>query len=362
VDLTANPLWILLHSWPPLAFRYFVRDVIVNVALYIPLGFAGHLAFRRNRLPAFSIYAPVLLGLLLSIAMELTQLLVPTRDTSMADVVTNTIGSGIGVVLGLAFEAIMTRNHWPSRTRNYRVADRGALLLAFCWAAWLLFPFFPALRSFELSRRLAVFEQSRLIDPVPLASAVASWYAAGLLLTAAGTRIHRAWFALTLLAIPAQFLIADRQPLPSLLLGAIVGVVLFIARHPAGAPSKVEASIFLAVIAVRGLAPFHFVAEPTPFNWVPFVPMLSGDWQSLAGVLLEKTFYYGTALWLLRATGLRLAPSILLVAAVLASIEIAQIHLPGRVPETTDPILAVLLGFVLAILSRETGKRFRSAG
>jgi VanZ family protein len=360
VDLTANPFWILLHSSHPMPFRYLLRDVIVNVALYIPLGFAGHLAFRQSRWRAFSIYAPVLLGLLLSTAMELTQLLVPTRDTSIADVVTNVIGSGIGVILGLVFEAIMSRNQWPSRTRNYRVADRGALLLAFCWAAWLLFPLFPALNSFELWRRLAVFERSRLIDPVPLVSAAASWYAAGLLLTAAA-RVPPAWFALTLLVIPSQFLIADRQPLPSLLLGAIAGVVLFVACHKAGAPSRVEAWAFLAVIAVRGLAPFHFVAEPTPFNWVPFVPMLSGDWQSLGGVLLEKTYYYGTAIWLLRTAGLKWARSIIPVAALLASIEILQIHLPGRVPETTDPVVAILLGFVLAILSRETGKRFRSA-
>jgi hypothetical protein len=166
---------------------------------------------------------------------------------------------------------------------------------------------------------------------------------------------------LTLLAIPIQFLIVDRQPLPSLLLGAIAGVPLFLACHPPGAPSKVEALAFLAVIALRGLAPFHFVAEPTPFNWIPFVPMLSGDWQSLAGVLLEKTFYYGTAIWLLRATGMKWMRSIILVAALLASIEIVQIRMPGRVPETTDPILAILLGFVLVILSRETGKRFRSA-
>jgi VanZ family protein len=167
----ANPLWILLHSWRPLPFRYFLRDVVVNAALYIPLGFAGHLAFRKSRLPGFGIYGPVLLGLLLSVAMELTQLWVPTRDTSTADIVTNVVGSGIGVMLGLLFEAIMSRKSWPSRTRDYAVADRGALVLVFCWAGWLLFPLFPALQSFELSRRLAVFEHSRLIDPVPLVSA-----------------------------------------------------------------------------------------------------------------------------------------------------------------------------------------------
>ena len=112
-----------------------------------------------------------------------------------------------------------------------------------------------------------------------------------------------------------------------------------------------EAWIFLAVILFRGLSPFHFVAEAAAFNWIPFVATLLGDWQSAAGTLIEKIFYYGTAIWLLRAAGLKLLRSVIAVAVVLAAIEIVQIHLPGRTPEITDPVLAVLLGFVLATLS-----------
>jgi VanZ family protein len=353
VHLAANPLWILLHSWGPQPLRYLLRDAIVNVALYIPLGFAAHSAFRNSRLPGFGIYGPVLLGTLLSTAMELMQLLEPVRHTSIADVITNVIGTGFGVMAGLLFETLASSG--DSRKRRHspdKAPDRGALMLAFGWVAWILFPLFPVISRFELSRKLAVFEHARLIDPVLLVSTAASWYAGGLLLAAAGVRISRAWFALTLLAIPAQFLVVERQPLPSLALGAIAGVVLFAACHRARTPTKTEAWIFLAVILFRGLSPFHFVAEAKEFNWTPFVATLLGDWQSAAGTLIEKIFYYGTAVWLLRAAGLRLMLSVIVVATVLASIEIMQIHLPGRTPEITDPVLAILLGFVLAMLSR----------
>jgi hypothetical protein len=205
---------------------------------------------------------------------------------------------------------------------------------------------------FDLARKLDVFQHARLIDPLLLVSTAASWYAGGLLLTAAGARIPRVWFAVTLLAIPAQFFVVERQPLPSLAVGAIAGVVLFAACHRARTPTKTEAWIFLAVILVRGLSPFHFVTEARAFNWTPFVATLLGDWQSAARTLIEKIFYYGTAIWLLRTAGLKLARSVIAVAVVLASIEIVQIHLPGRTPEITDPVLAVLLGFVLAMLSR----------
>jgi len=127
---------------------------------------------------------------------------------------------------------------------------------------------------------------------------------------------------------------------------------LFLASHRAGAATKTEAWAFLAVILARGLSPFHFEAGSTEFSWIPFVGTLAGEWQSAAGVLIEKIFYYGTAIWLLRAAGWKLAASTGVVAAILALIEILQIHLPGRTPETTDPILAAVMGYVLAMLSR----------
>ena len=357
VHLTANPFWILLHSLPPASLRYLLRDTIVNATLYIPLGFAAHLVFRKSRVPGFGFYGPVLLGLLLSTAMELIQLLEPTRTTSIADVITNVIGSGLGVMAGLLFEALASRELVPgvvkksARSARTRVADRGALMLAFCWIAWLFFPLFPVSGLYVPLRRLAVFVHSRVIDPVPLISAAASWFAAGLVITAAGARVSRGWLFLTLLAVPCQFFIVERQPLPSLLLGAVAGVVLFAVWHRDSAPTKVEAGLFFAVVAVRGLSPFHFATGSTEFSWVPFGATLGGDWQSAFRVLIEKVFYYGTAIWLLRAAGVRLVLSVILVAAVLALVEIVQIRLPGRTPEITDPILAVFMGFVLAMLS-----------
>jgi hypothetical protein len=236
----------------------------------------------------------------------------------------------------------------PDRT----VADRGALMLAFCWAAWLFFPLFPGLGRYELSRKLALFGHSGWLDAVPLVSAAASWFAAGLLITAAGARISRVWFAMTLLAIPAQFFVVERQPLRSVLAGAIAGAALFVVGHRASAPTRAEAWAFLAVIVVRGLSPFRFVTESAEFNRAPFAATLGGEWQSSASVLIGKVFWYGTAIWLLRAAGLTRVRSAVAVAAVCASIELAQIHLPGRTPEITDPILAILMGFVLAMLAR----------
>jgi hypothetical protein len=125
--------------------------------------------------------------------------------------------------------------------------------------------------------------------------------------------------------------------------------------------TRTEAWSFAAVIVIRGLAPFHFASVSAPFTWTPFGGMLEADWQFAVLVMLEKIFWYTSAIWLLAAV-MRLRYAIAAIAGVLAAVEIAQVRLPDRVAESTDPILAVLMGFVLFILFRETGTRSQSAG
>jgi VanZ family protein len=325
-----------------------VRDIVVNIALYIPLGAAAHLVFRKSRLPLFSFYGPVLLGFLLSTVIELTQLFTPVRDSSIVDLVTNVIGSACGMLIAVLFEAMIERRR-PGGFHT-AVADRGALMLIFCWAASFVFPLFPVISPYQLAKKLSVFVHSPVFDATQLATALAAWFAAGLLTSRLWTRRSA---GLLLLAIPAQFFIAGQQPLRSELLGATAGLLLSLS----GLPAMASAIGFLIVLALRGLAPFHLSAKPTAFSWIPFIGLLNGEWQTSLLVLVSKTFHYGAAIWLLRAAGLRLRYSAILVAVILAAVEIAQTRLPGRTPESMDPILAILLGFTLAILARSDRMR-----
>ncbi len=304
------------------------------------------------------LYGPVLLGLCLSASMEMAQLYTPTRDTSLLDLTTNVIGSALGVVLAIAFERIA----WPWRiTPREAVVDQSALMLVFCWAAWQLFPFFPVLGIYAPTRKILSLATGPLFSPMSFVSAAAVWYALGLLLTRIGVRNPGKWLAYSVLAVPLQLFIAGRAPTPSDFLGAVAGCLLFAARSRSKAVAATEAWAFLGVVVLRGLSPFRFAPAATAFNWIPFSALLETEWQYAVQVLLEKIFYYTVAIWLLRASGVRLWRAVAIVSASLAAIEALQIHLPARTAEITDPILAILMAFVLFILSRETGKRFRSA-
>lgn len=337
-------MWILLHSWSNTLDRRFLADIIVNIVLYVPLGMAGYLAFRKHR-----IAGPVVLGMVLSACIEMAQLFVPGRYCSAVDLVNNTLGSALGVICGLLFEQLAGPG--PISFSLRKLKDRPALALLFCWVGSLLFPLFPVMHLSTFRDEFIHFRQAPLLQAVPFISDAASWFVAGRLLLAAGVESPSAWLGVALLLVPAQFLIVTRDPVPVNFIGSIAGFILFVFAGPRAGRQKVWAGVFVVVLLIRGLAPFNLTSAHT-FHWVPFEGFLNTDWQAGLRILLEKMFYYGTAIWLLRAAGLRWRSATGIIAIVLAAIEILQTHLPGRTPEITDPLLAILAGFGLYTLSR----------
>jgi VanZ family protein len=79
-------------------------DLIVNIALFFPYGFALGLSGRRRPLWREAVVALVA-GLTLSVLVEGLQLLTPTRATQLADVWRNTLGAGLGGVAGTLLRA-----------------------------------------------------------------------------------------------------------------------------------------------------------------------------------------------------------------------------------------------------------------
>ena len=115
--------------------------------------------------------------------------------------------------------------------------------------------------------------------------------------------------------------------------------------------------LIVSLLIVRGLVPYHWSRIANPFSWVPFGGFLRAEWDFGLLTLLQKSFWYGSAVWLLRAAGWRLARAAIAVAVLLGVIEVIQIHLPGRVAEITDPVLALILAMTLGLLDRSESVR-----
>lgn len=345
--LPASPFYLLLHSWEGPITRFLFGDVLVNIALYIPFGMAAFAWFRRWRRSLLGWFVPVLLGALLSGMVEMLQLFVPGRHCSTVDLVCNIAGSAVGVLAGWVFEElgairfIETRAH----VRIVGLVDRAALALLFCGAAWLVFPLFPVGGRTVLRQKIVLFLHA---SPAPVAflTAAVCWLVAGRLLAAAGRPAARKWLGFATLLIPAQILIVYRQPVWPELLGAAIGFVLFVLLR-SRVPDLALALVFVSMLLLRGLAPFDFTDVPAEFTWVPLNGFLAMDWREGMVVLLEKLFFYGTAVWLFRAAGQRLTIAAATVAGVLAVIEVAQMWLPAHTSEITDPLLALAMAGVI---------------
>lgn len=89
-----------------------VLDAMLNVMLFVPLGMGLRLA-GMSRQRAFAI------GLVTTITVELLQLGIPGRDTSLGDVFTNSFGGLIGIVCADIWRIVIL----PSRREAGRIAS-----------------------------------------------------------------------------------------------------------------------------------------------------------------------------------------------------------------------------------------------
>ena len=73
-------------------------------------------------------------------------------------------------------------------------------------------------------------------------------------------------------------------------------------------------------------------------------------------MLLEKSFWYSSLRWLLTRHGFSVRSAACSTATLLGGIELAQLWLPGRVAETTDPLLAIVAGVLLFLAGGGSGE------
>jgi VanZ family protein len=342
---------ILLRSWPGIT-RAMLRDLIVNVLIYMPLGAAALLSYRRRIGAAAGAILGIGTGLLLSTGIEVAQIFARPRTPSAFDICCNTAGTAIGVWLA---SMIRVQHPWLSMGKKAGKA-RAASGLLILWAAHQLYPLFPSFGFYRLAQRIRQAMGNRWTWTDVMMEA-AAWIAVAILVRAVFGDRARWVFALSLLLAPARLGVVGSGPSPAHFLGAaIAAAVALPVLHRLTPP--VGAALLIVSIAVRELMPFHFgPPNPSGFTWIPFGASLGSDQSAGLAVLVRKSFDYGAGVWMLWGSGAGWGGAALLVAGILAVGEAAQLWLPGRSPEITDPVLALLMAFVLRTLQRERARR-----
>ena len=93
-----------------------------------------------------------------------------------------------------------------------------------------------------------------------------------------------------------------------------------------------------------------FQETPREFGWLPFRSFMEGSLELNTLAFLEKSFLYGSLLFLLGEAGWPLRRSSMFMAFLLLTTSWAETYLPGRSAESTDAVLVLLIAAGFALL------------
>jgi VanZ family protein len=344
---------------PPYEGRLILTDILLNILVYMPLGLL--LALRLRPLLGFApaVLAATLLGGLLSLAMEMLQMSLPGRVSSVMDLATNVGGALLGALLAAFLGRGAFLGRWPAAWRAaWLKTGHGSDLVLLTLGLWVLSqlsPLAPSLDIGNLRQGLAPLAQVAS-GGIAFDRAAALTY--GLYLTGLGVLVLRVtrperpglrlFLAFVTLVLLLKVPVVGRQ----LSLEALSGLALAALFLPL-LNRLTEARILLAGIALltggyltNSLTPAADAgALFYPFNWVPF----KGHLPNIMGLanILASLWPYAAAATLLRLMvpqPRQRAAALgggLLVLLLTFGVEWLQQSLPGRYPDFTDVLLAL---------------------
>jgi len=352
-------------------------DVLANVVAYVPFGAMVAYAFGRPGRRAPAALAALLAGSGLSIGVELLQACLPARSSSWIDVAANAGGTALGllVVLPPWERWALQRSDGRPRFASLAPAPLGtmAIVAILMWMLQQTFPWLVTLDVGQVRQNLSflapVLRGELPIAPWRLARHAANWLVLGLLVGAA----IRPWgpvLRMTLLLSCGVLAFQVIGGVTMLSLEQVVGwlvvlPLLAVLRLPvlrAGLPTLLMLAT-LAVTALYQLAPQP--GRPTaPFSWLP----VFGEGSVLGAVQLGL-FFFMCALAYAVAVAWRAPSSAALMAGAAATVawqaalEAAQLWVPGRVADTSSPLL-VAVGWALAfaVLARARDRTGATGG
>jgi len=98
----------------------YLKDVLINIAGFVPLGVFFYAYLSSVRQVRCAAVLTVISGLIVSLAIEVLQAHLPTRDSGVTDVITNTLGTCIGVVFyraaALPRAGLLASRNWVGRS------------------------------------------------------------------------------------------------------------------------------------------------------------------------------------------------------------------------------------------------------
>jgi VanZ family protein len=335
----------LLESWAAPVER---GDFLANILFYAPLGFFGSLAIRGSVAAIARFCLVLMLGASMSILMELTQYYDPGRVTSASDVLSNVLGTLVGIIGALRFSG-----EHGKMFALHQIRPTPPLMLLTVWATFRLFPFDPDISLHQVWNSLKPLLLNPSLDPNALFRHISMWVTVAVLVSSAvGTRRSYFWFAaLASFLLFAKLFLAGATISTAEIAGSAIAFCWAVASRNFPRLQIIATCALLScyVIMFR-LEPFDLQAQLKEFDWIPFFSFMHGSINVDMLSFLEKYFLYGSLIWLFVEVGVQLRWATLGVASLLFATSWMEIFLPGKSAEITDTIMALLIGGIMALM------------
>jgi VanZ family protein len=332
-------------------------DRIINVLLYVPLGFCITVWLEGRARGREAVVVAALCGAILSLAIEVTQVYVTYRVPSLWDLTYNAAGAFVGALGGVAWRALTAR--LPVSAANGSQSgriDRAAVVVLVLWIATHWAPFIPHFSLFKLKSAL-----QPLYDPQASLSAAVHyvvWWMVVAQVVFALTSVQKGVEALlTVIAIVlvGRLFVIDQTFVPSELIALIVLLPLLVLLHRLMPPTRrvIVFGAFAAIFVVDRIAPFNVAANAHHFDLWPFLNWFDAGMPIDLQPILKKLFEFAALAWLLREVGTSWRAIAVWVPLIVLGLEALALWMPGRDGSITAPVLALSICAGLRYLSEQ---------
>lgn len=323
-------------------------DILGNIGLFLPFGCLGQLALAPYRSQFSRFILVSLLGLVIAVVVQLLQFYLPSRDAALGDVFWNICGWTLGALLV-----------WPPAVRVRLLSyastnlDVFSLALLACWVLSELAPFVPSIdfQSFKDSLK-PLLDPPHILSPDFLATCV-GWLVAYYLAARLWPRYANAlWLVAAPAAMMAAKVVIIQNTVSSTYVAAValalLGGLPFLRAYQHRAAVLV-CGLF-ALLLVNSLAPFTLRSTPIAISWVPFSGALTGSMLVNTQVMAIKIFLFGALLSLMKTMSIRRVVAVGSLTLLTVVLEAAQMWIGSHTPETTDPLMVLLIGAAMTTL------------
>ncbi len=326
-------------------------DRIANVLLYAPLGFCLLVWFENRLRRGAAVVMTVIIGIVLSFCIEVTQVFIALRVPSWWDVTFNGIGAIVGATAGIAWRELTGRMRGSFAVKNH--TNRSAVLVLALWLAWRFAPYALRLDLGKFKSAFAPLANPYFSLPATLHYLVWWTLLAHILITLVSEqRGIEALLALIAVVLASCLVIAGNSFVPSELLALMLLLpTLFLFNRLTPAPRRfILLGAISALLLYDSFVPFETLDHTRGFDLWPFMAWIDAgfpiDWSWLA----RRACYFAALVWTLKEAGLSTRSTIIFAPLTVLCIEIAKIWSFGHHASITEPALALAIAWIMRIL------------